>query len=247
MIIEPIKTRVLAPPKDNLLSVINESIKEIPDKSILVISSKVVSIWQGRCLDSKKFSKRELAMSEADKFLEEEKRILSIKNGLMISNCGIDKSNSSEFFTLWPEDPFNSAKEIHRWLVGKYKVKNLGVLIVDSKSIPLRRGVVGVSLGFYGINPLNDHRGKTDLFGRNIRFSQSNVVDSIASSAVLVMGETNESTPLAIVKDIPFVQFEEKLNLYNNKKPYSSFFVGEQEDMFYSLIEKLPWKKNNNI
>ena len=50
MIIKTVKTRILKPPKDDLLEVISQSIKSLPEKSIVVITSKVVSIWQGRCV-----------------------------------------------------------------------------------------------------------------------------------------------------------------------------------------------------
>ncbi len=50
MIIKPIKTRILNPPKDDLLQAMAASVKSLPEKSILVITSKVISIWQGRCV-----------------------------------------------------------------------------------------------------------------------------------------------------------------------------------------------------
>ena len=51
MLVKAIKTRPLIPPQDNLLSVIKESIFEIKEKSIIVITSKVVSIWRGDCVE----------------------------------------------------------------------------------------------------------------------------------------------------------------------------------------------------
>ena len=38
------------PPKDDLLAAVSGSLKFLREKSVLVVTSKVVSIWQGRCI-----------------------------------------------------------------------------------------------------------------------------------------------------------------------------------------------------
>ncbi len=43
----------------------------------------------------------------------------------------------------------------------------------DSHIIPLRHGTLGISIGFYGMEPLYDYRGKPDIFGRLLVFSGS--------------------------------------------------------------------------
>ena len=61
MRIKAIKTRLLKPPKDDLYGVISSRIKKLPERSVLVMASKVVSIHQGRCvLKSKVTDKDEL-------------------------------------------------------------------------------------------------------------------------------------------------------------------------------------------
>lgn len=50
MIIIPVKTRILLPPKDDLLGAIKESIPVLQESSIVAVTSKVISIWQGRCI-----------------------------------------------------------------------------------------------------------------------------------------------------------------------------------------------------
>ena len=50
MVIRTVKTKLLQPPKDDLLKAISAAIPSLREKSIVVITSKVVSIWQGRCV-----------------------------------------------------------------------------------------------------------------------------------------------------------------------------------------------------
>ena len=47
---------------------------------------------------------------------------------------------------------------------------------------------------------LDDHRGGTDLYGRELKVTLINRADSIATAATLVMGETTEQIPVAIVR-----------------------------------------------
>ena len=181
MKISAVKTRILLPPQDNLLKVIRVSLKKIHEKSVLVITSKVISIWQGRCLPKKSFPhKDELIIREADKYLERKYTpgnhlIHTIKNNLLISSAGIDESNANGYYILWPKDTYTAAKKIHEFLKKTYKIKNCGVIISDSHSIPLRRGVMGIALSYHGFDPLRDYRGEKDIFGRKLRSTQANI------------------------------------------------------------------------
>lgn len=247
MRINPIKTRVLTPPKDDLLKAMQKSLKEIPEKSVLVITSKVVSIWQGRCVPKNKYPhKDDLIKSEADKYIPRNltpyrKVIHTLKNNLFIPSAGIDSSNANGHYILWPKDIKNAAKKIHSWIKKNYKVKNIGVIITDSHSIPLRRGVMGISLGHYGFRPLKDYRGTKDIFGRKLRYTQTNIVDSLAAAAVLVMGEGTEKTPLALITDIPFIDFSHPKKI--NNSPFSSLEVDQSEDLYQSLFTNISWEK----
>src|SRR6185369_13029335 len=92
-----------------------------------------------------------------------------------------------------------------------FKLKKFGVLITDSRIFPLRAGIVGVALGYAGFKGIRDYRGSADIFGRNLKMSRTDVADSLATAAVLCMGEGKERQPLALVEDAP-VQFVEKIN-----------------------------------
>ena len=246
VIITPIKTRTLVPPQDDLISVIRKSVRRIPEKSIMVITSKVVSIWQGRCLKKEDYPEKDkLIISEAEKYLPRDlipnKWVMhTINNHLILPTAGIDESNAGGYYILLPEFPRRAAEKLWRKLREIYRVKNLGIIISDSHSLPLRRGTVGVSLAHYGFQPLKDYRGRHDLFHREFKITQSNLADSLAASAVAVMGEGSEQTPLALISDIPFVKFGREVR---SRKLHSSFYVPEKEDIYHSLFAKLPWRK----
>jgi putative folate metabolism gamma-glutamate ligase len=242
-----IKTRLMLPPKDDLLSVILTSVKKIKEKSVLAIASKVVSLDQGRCIPKAKvLHKDDLIKKEANRYLPRElspkgMALLTIKNNILIPTSGIDESNAGEYYILWPKKPNETAKNIYKILRKKYRLKDFGVIIVDSHTVPLRRGVVGVAVGYYGFYPINDYRGTKDLFGRKFKISTSNIVDSLATSAVMIMGEGKEQTPLVLIEDLPFVKFSERD--YKPKKKYSSLAIKAKEDIYGPLLNSVKWEK----
>jgi Uncharacterized conserved protein len=82
-----------------------------------------------------------------------------------------------------------------------YGIKTLGVLITDSRTVPLRSGTTGISLGYAGFEGLRDYRGLPDIYDRPFKVSQTNVADGLAAAAVFIMGEGSERQPLATVTD----------------------------------------------
>ena len=248
MIIKAIKTRKFLPPKDDLWDLLSV-IKSLPENSVVAVTSKVVSIAEGRCISNKKTTKDELAIKEADKYLPRDASpggwvLQTIKNNMLIASSGVDESNGDEYFILWPKDPTKSAKKIWQFLKKKFNIKNLGVIITDSRLVPLRRGVVGISIGFYGFKPLKDYRGKEDIFGRVMRMETSNFPDSLATAAVLEMGEGSERKPIAIISDVPDLEFIQ--NKYQPKTIDDSFDIPEKEDMFYPFLSLVKWKKGGS-
>lgn len=243
-----IKTRKFLPPKDDLWDLLS-SIKSLKENSVVAVTSKVVAIGEGRCIPMDKISKDQLAIKEADKYLPREASpggwiLHTIKNNLLIASSGVDESNGANYYILWPKDTQKSAKRIWQILRQKFKVKNLGVIITDSRLVPLRRGVVGIAIGFFGFKPLKDYRGKKDIFGREFKMETSNLPDSLATAAVLVMGEGLEQQPIAIISDIPQIEFINK-----QFKPQSlddSFEIPQKEDMFYPFLSSVKWKKGGS-
>lgn len=241
MKVKAIKTRKFFPPKDNLWELLSK-IKSIEENSVIAITSKVVSISEGRCVSIKNKDKDTLAVKEADwylsrKFTPHGLIMHTIKNNMFVASAGIDESNGNEFYILWPKDPIRSAKKIWKFLKKKFKVKNLGVVITDSHLVPFRRGVIGICIGYFGFKPLRDYRGREDLFGREFKIETSNLPDSLATAAVLEMGEGKEQTPLAIITDVPYLQFT---------SVFFNFEISPKEDIFAPLFSSVNWKKGGS-
>lgn len=237
------------PPKDSLLPFLRESLRrtKLKEKSIVVIASKIVAIGQGRCakLDDVK-EKDDLIKKEADWYLERDSVpgrliMLTIKNNLLIATAGIDESNGNGYFILWPEKPFEAAKEIQRFLKKEYSLKKVGVIIADSHSIPCRRGIIGACLSYFGFFPLKDYRGKKDIFGREMKFSQANIADSLAAAAVIAMGEGKEQTPLAVIEGMDFVSFKP-----GNPLKSEPLAIAPKEDLYFPFIHNIKWKKGGS-
>jgi dihydrofolate synthase / folylpolyglutamate synthase len=244
MIVKAIKTRPLIPPKDDLLSVIKESIFGLKENSIIVVTSKIVSIWQGQCIKmSDVKDKDELIKKEAELYIDRDKNLpgsvmLTIKDNLLIPTSGIDESNANGYYILWPEKPFEAAKEIYDFIKKEYKLKKFGIIITDSHTTPLRTGIMGIGLSYYGFNPLRDYRGKKDIFGREMKISQTNIVDSLAASAVYVMGEGAEQTPMAIIEEPGDIEFSEK--------NFDSLKINLDEDIYSPVIKSAKWQKGGS-
>lgn len=249
MIVQAIKTRKFLPPKDDLFKLLDESIQNLEERVVVAITSKVVSIAEGRYIPVNETDKDELAMTEADKYLPREMVpgawvLHTIKNNMLIASSGVDESNGAGYFILWPKNPQQSAKKIWNFLRKKFNVKNLGVVITDSRLVPLRRGVVGIAIGYFGFKPLRDYRGTLDLFGREFKMETSNLPDSLASAAVLEMGEGLEQQPIAIITDVSYLEFIEEE--FKPKTKDDSYNIPSKEDMFYPFLASVKWKKGGS-
>lgn len=250
MIVKPIKTRLLNPPRDNLFEAIAKSLLSLSEKSIVVITSKAVSIGEGQCIPASYYqNKDELTIREADFYLPRRFTpgrwcMHTIKNNLFIPSAGVDESNANGYYIVWPKNPAQSAKKLWHSFRKYYQVREVGIIISDSHTVPLRRGVLGVSLSHYGFVPLKDYRGTLDLFGRTLKMTQKNIADGLAAAAVLVMGEGDERTPVSVIRDVPWIEFTSRIK--KSKRPFSSFEVAPQEDLYTPLLSRVPWKKGAN-
>src|SRR3989344_4087629 len=126
MKIQAIKTRKFLPPKDDLWDLLS-AIKSLKENSIVVVTSKVVAIGEGRCVPLGSVDKDELIAKEADKYLPRKffpkaSTMYTIKNNLLVAAAGIDESNARGFYILWPENPGLSAKKIWEFLRKKFRL-----------------------------------------------------------------------------------------------------------------------------
>ncbi len=236
MLVIPIKTRVMLPPQDDLSEVLDESLPKLQERDVVVVTSKIVSIGEGQCVPVGTVKqKRELIEQEAEylaRFKGSRRSLFSVKGHAVIGSAGIDESNANGHWILWPKDPFRSAKDIWSYLRRKHQVSQLGVIITDSTSPPMRLGCTGISIGFFGIHPVLRYSGKPDLFGRRFVFERANLVDGIAAAAVVALGEGDEQTPIAVVRDVPHLRFAS----YDTSR---ELLIRPKEDIYYPLFKPL--------
>lgn len=231
---------------DDLFEILDKYLpKRLTEKTVVVVSSKIVSICEGRIVKRISDDQRDfLAIREAELYLPRNLSkygyMVGIKNGIMSGSAGVDTSNGNGNFVLWPKDPQESANKIRRYLFNKYKLKSLGVIIADSKSTPLRWGATGVALAHTGFNALKNYIGTPDVFGRIMRAERANVMDSLAIAAVIEMGEGNEQKPLAIITNINFVDFQKR---DPTKKDLAFLKLTVKNDFFSHILTKINWRK----
>lgn len=244
----------MMPPEDDLLSLIKEGFLakkiKLKEKSVVIITSKIVAIGQGRCVKINQNLSEEDQRNEKDKLVKKEAEyyidrkdvpnqmaILTIKNNILIPTAGIDESNANGYYILWPKKPFLEAKKIWQFLRKEFKIKKIGVIISDSHTTPLRAGMMGIAIAYYGFNPLNSYVGKKDIFGRKLKMTRVSVADSLAIAAVFEMGESNEMTPVAVIEDIRDIKFG-----FDSTKA-DPMKIDKKIDIYYPLIKNAPWKR----
>lgn len=214
MQIKAIKTRVFNEGED-LLPFILKYVKKLPENSVLVVTSKIVALAEGRTvLFKNKRQKIKIIKEESEFAIKTKYAWLTIKDGMVMAGAGIDESNAEGKLILLPKDSYKSAEVLREQLRKKFKLKNLWVLITDSRTGPLRAGIVGMSIGYAGFKGIRDYRGTKDIFGRVLKMSRTDVADSLATSAVLSMGEGKERQPLAIITNAP-IEFVNKIKKKN--------------------------------
>jgi coenzyme F420-0:L-glutamate ligase len=200
------------------------------ENDILVLSSKYVSMSEGSVVNLNKVRVGKRAQRIANNYhmdpkiaeltLRESDHIykgipgflLAVRDGMMAPNAGIDKSNvPSGFAIIYPRDPFKSAENLRRKFIVNLGVK-VGIVIADSRLMPTRIGTIGVAIANAGFEPVEDQRGKKDLFGNVLRVTFKAVADSLATMGVAAMGESSESAPIAVVRHIKVVATNRKLS-----------------------------------
>ena len=243
-----IKTKKIQP-GDDLLKILDQYLPSLQEKSVVAITSKIIAITEGRVKKSKNNTqtKDEWIIKEAEYYLPRESNkyqiMLTIKNNILIPTSGIDESNSNGNYVFWPKDPQKSANLIRTYLKKRFALKNIGVIITDSKTTPLRWGVTGVAISHSGFDGLNDLIGKSDIFGKELRVTKVNVMDALAASAVLVMGESDEQTPIAVIEDLPFVQFVDR---NPTQKELDDLKIALEDDLYGIILTSAPWIKGGN-
>jgi putative folate metabolism gamma-glutamate ligase len=230
---------------DKLFQILNESLPKLQEKDVIAITSKIIAICQGRVVKNDgKISKQDLMIKEANFYLPEEYVnygiYMTIKNNFVVASAGIDESNGGGYFILWPENLQQTTNEIWEYLRKKHHVRHLGVVVSDSKIIPMRKGTSGVGLSWCGFKPLRDYIGKPDIFGHNLRVTKASLVDGIAASAVLNMGEGKEQTPIAVISEISNIDFVDRTP---NAEELKEMSISPDEDVYGKIFSSVKWLK----
>ncbi|MEM9953481.1 MAG: coenzyme F420-0:L-glutamate ligase [Chloroflexota bacterium] len=204
---------------DTLKTALASQAQTLQEGDVLAVSSKYVAISEDRVVDLATIVPTAEANALADRFnmdaiiaqlvLQEADHIfggipmgflLTWRSGIIAPNAGLDRSNiPSGQAVLLPADPYLSAQQLKEWVLDNYGVR-IGVIVTDSWLVPGRYGTTGVALGVAGFHPIEDERGKEDLFGNPMAVTQRGVADSLSVAAQMVMGERNEATPFAILR-----------------------------------------------
>jgi coenzyme F420-0:L-glutamate ligase/coenzyme F420-1:gamma-L-glutamate ligase len=192
---------------------------ELQSGDVLAISSKYVAISEGRIVDLDTVEAGEKAIELAQRYNMDTRiaelvvreadhifggipmgYLLTWRSGIIAPNAGLDRSNiPGGKAVLLPLDPYESAHQIREALQARLGI-TIGVILTDSWLVPGRIGTTGVALSSAGFEPVQDERGKKDLFGNPMMVTQRGIADSISVCAQMVMGERDEATPLAIVR-----------------------------------------------
>jgi coenzyme F420-0:L-glutamate ligase / coenzyme F420-1:gamma-L-glutamate ligase len=216
--------------KFDLFKSLTSSGLKFKNGDIIVISSKYVSMSEGRVLKLSEIKVSKKAQVLATRFDMDPKIaqitlresdyvfggisgfLLAIRDGMIAPNAGIDKSNVPPgFIILYPNDAFKSAENLRSNFRINCKIR-VGIVIADSRLMPTRIGTVGVAIGCSGFEPVEDERGKKDLFGNILQVTRKAVADGLAAAGVAVMGEANESTPAVVIRGFKVTPTDRKLS-----------------------------------
>ena len=232
-----VKTRIVEPPKDEIFDIIDGL--EVKDGDIIFITSKILGIHEGRTRKVGEVEKEELIREEAERFLPYANNtgdfhvILTVNQNVLIPAAGIDESNADGYYILWPKDMDGLCRKIRERIIERTGISRLGVIATDSHTTPLRWGVTGITVGLAGVEPLRDIRGEEDIFGRKMHVTQVDLIDPLTSMAVLLMGESDERTPIVILRGFKGIPFSETGSM-------KDFKIEPEMDLYRALIEVIP-------
>lgn len=262
---------------------------EVQDRDIIIVTSKVVSILEGRCvrLDSvvpskkslkiaevygknpglielinqegkvfcvspggrllKKKRYRDILLSLAKPGLTEEQankimnfsysmRWMVKKFGYFADNAGIDCQNVPEgYAVLLPKDPRKSADTIREKILERTG-KKVAVIITDSLGGGVVLGNWDVPLGYSGMDPVERNWGQVDVFGRIGTGGGSNYIIPIASMGGIVMGNSDERTPITVLRGFAYND-ERPEDIGKNILTFPSSYTWE--GLFWIIVESI--------
>ncbi len=211
-------------PGDDLAELTLESLERMglktEPKDVYVYSHVIVSRSEGKIVNIEEVTPSKVALNFAE-FTGKDPRVVEVvlsesrairrmapgviisetKHGFVCANAGLDKSNvpGETMFAPLPDDPDGSAKDI-RIKIKEQTGVDVGVIVCDTHGRAHRDGEINVTIGASGFNVIKDRRGEKDLFGYELVVKRTAVADELASAAELVIGQSDEAVPAALIR-----------------------------------------------
>ena len=207
----------------------------IETNDVVAVAQKIVSKAEGRLVSLSDVDPSQDALDIAHQtnkdprlvelILQESNEVIRIGDGVIIvehrlghvlANAGVDRSNiesknKDEVALLLPLNPDESAIRIKDQIKEKTGV-DVGIIITDSIGRAWRLGTIGHAIGSAGVKTLMDLRFKAkDLFERELQVTCIAWADQLAAAASLVMGETNEATPVVLIQGLDVDSTEDSI------------------------------------
>jgi len=244
MIVTPLKTRKVLPSAYTLFELLDEYVTEFAEGNVLAITSKIVSLCEGAVVSMDNIERDALIRHEAEQYAvipgSDYGVIFTVVRNTLIPNAGVDESNAAGMYVIWPRNPQATANAVRAYLCKRFGIKEVGVIITDSTGQPMRWGMGGIAIAHSGFKELHNYVGRPDLFGRNFAHETAAVSGGLAAAAVLVMGEGAESTPLAVIGDVPFVEFQGRDPL---PEELEAARISLDNDIFSPMLKSVPWRQ----
>jgi len=246
MKIEAIKTKKIVV-GDDIFAILDQYLPKLEDKSIVTITSKILAICQGEVIKADQTNKMDLIKKESDLYIDPTGAkygiVITVKDNFMVATAGIDESNGNGYYVLWPKEKQEWANKIKKYLKEKNNIANLGIVITDSKTTPLKKGTAGFSIAHSGFYALKNYIHTPDIFGREMHVTEANHAEGLAAAAVLAMGEGDEQTPLAIISDLDLVKFNDN---DPDQVELKHLNIPLEDDLYYPILSKANWIKGDH-
>jgi putative folate metabolism gamma-glutamate ligase len=244
MQVTPLKTQPIHA-HDDLYEHLQQALpQQLSEKTVVVVTSKIVSLCEGSVVAKDSIDKQALIEQEAEYFLPASSSLynvsLTVKDNILAVNAGVDESNSAEGYVLLPKNSTQSAQQLWEWLKQTYSLDQVGVIITDSTSLPLKWGTIGRALSYCGIKPLKNLIGQPDVFGRKLVMTKMNIVEGLAAAAVLEMGEGGEQTPLCLITECSHAEFADQPP---SEQELADLKIELADDVYAPLLTAVEWQK----
>lgn len=155
MIVRTIKTAKITAGMLSLTELLDQSLTDLEERSVVAITSKIVSLCEGSVVPMEGTDREALIVQESNQYLpatlSKYGHHFTLTNNTLIPSAGIDGSNGGDDYVLWPKDAQKTANEIRAYLRDRFDLQHVGVVITDSTCHPLRARHDGHYIGIQRI------------------------------------------------------------------------------------------------